>query len=152
MGSAKRRVFLDKFFECGCNATEAARQAGYKKPNVQGPRLKKILQPEIDARLDEMGMPANEVLARLSEQARADLADYITTGALLDWEKLKEHGKSRLIKKYRVTLNALGQMKTEIELYDAQRALELIGKAHGLFKDVQEQQGEVTVRVVYDND
>jgi hypothetical protein len=89
------------------------------------------MQADIDARLDEMAMPANEVLARLGEQARADLSDFITVGGLLDWVKLRECGKSHLIKKYKMTKNALGQLITEIELYSAQAALIHLDKAHG---------------------
>ena len=125
MARAKRQIFLDKFFECNCNATEAARQAGYKHPNQQGPRLKKELQAEIDARLDEMAMPANEVLARLGDQAGASIADFITDAGLIDWTAVKEKG--HLIK--RIVFNK--GRKATIELYSAQAALMHLDKEHG---------------------
>jgi len=127
---SKRQVWLEEYFKCW-NATEAARRVGYKWPDKQGPRNKALMQAEIDARLDEMAIPANEVLARLGEQARADLGDYITQGGLLDWEKLKEHGLSRLIKKYKITQDAMGRIKYEIEIYDAQAALMHLDRYHG---------------------
>jgi hypothetical protein len=149
----KQKAWVNAYLECW-NGAEAARRAGYESvyqsahDNITNPKIRGAIQ----ARLDLAAMTADEVLRRLSDQARGDLSDIISVGCLLDWDKLKASGKSHLIKKYRITQNALGQMKTEVEMYDAQRALELIGKAHGLFRDVQEQRGEVTVRVVYDND
>lgn len=37
--SEKRRRFCEEYAQNGGNATEAARQAGYKKPGVEGTRL-----------------------------------------------------------------------------------------------------------------
>jgi phage terminase small subunit len=127
---SKRRAWLEEYFKCW-NATEAARRVGYAWPEKSGPLNKSKLQAEIDARLDEMAISANEVLARLGEQARADLGDYITQGGLLDWEKLKTNGLSRLIKKYKVTQDAMGRIKYEIEVYDAQAALMHLDRYHG---------------------
>ena len=91
-----RQVWLTEYFQCW-NATEAARRAGYKWPNKYGPKLKEQLQDEIDARLDEMAMPANEVLARLGEMARADIADFISETGAIDWDKIR--AKGYLVKK-----------------------------------------------------
>lgn len=142
MASTKRKAWLEYYLLCW-NATEAARRAGYKHPNKQGPALKKKLKAEIDARLDELAMPANEVLARLAEQGRGDLLEFVNDAGLLDLEKLRASGKSHLIKKFKVTQDALGRLRTEIELYDGQHALELIGKKHGLFRERHEYSGTV---------
>lgn len=128
--TTKRKAWLEEYFKCW-NATEAARRAGYKWPEKQGPYLKQVLQAEIDARLDEMAMSSNEVLARLGDIGRADLGDFITGGGLLDFNKLKEHGKTHLIKKYKVTKNALGQLIYEIEIHDAQSTLHHLDRYHG---------------------
>ena len=127
---SKRKAWLEEYFKCW-NATEAARRVGYKWPEKNGPRNKLKLQAEIDARLDEMAMSANEVLARLGDIARADLGDFLTDGGLLDLSKIKEDGKTHLIKKYKITQNALGQLKYEIELHDAQSALQHLDRYHG---------------------
>ncbi len=150
----KQRLFVEHYLVCW-SATEAARRAGYKVPRISGSRNKH--KPEIaaaiKARLAEVAMSADEVLLRLAEQARGSLEEFLhfvavdahgdeialdAQGqpkakparfvAVIDLNKAREAQKLRL-------LHALKHTKYgwEIELYDAQRALELIGKHHGLF-------------------
>lgn len=75
----KQRAFIDFYFVCGFNATEAARRAGYAHPNKQGPALLVNLgiRAEISRRFAEIAMPADEVLARIGEVARADMGDFL---------------------------------------------------------------------------
>ncbi len=138
----KEAVFIEEYLQ-RWNATEAARRAGYAHPmqesNVvlQRPRVREIIQQ----RLREKAMGADEVLARLDDIARGDIAEFITPsgrGFRIDIKKGFEAGKSYLVKK--LSKNRKG---TEIELYDAMKALELLGKNHKLFTDVQEHQGQV---------
>lgn len=124
MASTKRRAWLEYYFKCW-NATEAARLAGYKWPNPRGPELKKKLQPEIDARLAEMAMPANEVLARLGKIAQADISDFITETGAINWEAVRENG--HLVKRI---VHHKGQRST-IELHDALATLMHLDKVHG---------------------
>lgn len=124
MASTKRRAWLEHYFTCW-NATEAARLAGYKYPNKQGPALKAKLKAEIDARLDEMAMPANEVLARLGKIAQANIADFITETGAIDWQAVKENGQ--LVKR---VVHQKGQRAT-IELHDALATLIHLDKVHG---------------------
>jgi phage terminase small subunit len=130
----KRRVFLEEYLKCW-NATEAARRAGYKHPNVQGPTLVKlsIIKDEIDERLRAKAMDADEVLARLADQARGDMADFLNTevpGGMLDLEKAQELGLTHLIKSINWTKQGV-----KVELYDAQAALVHIGRHLKLFTD-----------------
>lgn len=73
--TAKRRMFVENFFLCGFNQTEAARRTGYKHPEVMGCRLMKVqaVRDAIEARIAETQMSANEVLYRISEIARGDI-------------------------------------------------------------------------------
>ena len=80
-------------------------------------------------------MPAEEVVARLSRQARADISDFIKPGGGIDWDAVQEQGE--LVK--RIT-HRKGQ-SSQIELHDAQAALEKIGKVHGIFVDKKEISG-----------
>lgn len=109
------------------NATEAARRAGYKYPNKLGPRLVKvgIIREAIDARLAEMAIPANEVLARLGDQASSSIGEFLNERGLVDPSVLKRKG--HLVK--RVTFKD-GQVYA-IELYDAQAALIHLDRHHG---------------------
>jgi phage terminase small subunit len=133
--STKQRVFVEEYLICW-NATEAARRAGYKHPNVQGPRLlvNVSIQAAIQARVDEIAMSANEALLRLTEQARGDISDFIVISkegqARIDLKKARAARKLHLVKKISETKHGL-----KIELYDAQAAIQLIGRHRGMFVD-----------------
>jgi len=75
-------------------------------------------------------MQADEVLLRLAEQARGLDSDFFTLGGELDAAAIARADKTHLIKKTKQTKYGL-----EVELYDAQAALEKIGRALGIFKD-----------------
>jgi len=132
------------------NATRAAERAGYGgNSNVlaaQGSRLLKNVKisESISQHLQEKAMTADEVLMRLADQARANVTDFIQDYGAIDWEAVK--AKGHVIKRIS---HKQGEHST-IELYDAQAALEKIGKAHGLFVDRQQQEGEFTLRIVRD--
>jgi phage terminase small subunit len=150
--SKKQQAFIDEYFLCGMNATEAARRAGYSD-HLLNTNASKLLQnttisQEIDRRLKEKQLSADEVLARLSDMARADMRDFIKPidvgndriVMLVDLGKALAEGKSHLIKK--VKYNAQGGL--EIELHDSQAALEKVGRHYALFTDKVEHSGEVT--------
>lgn len=131
MPSTKERVWLEEYFKCW-NATEAARRADYKHPNVQGPQKKAKFAEEIKARLDEKAMSAEEVLAHLADQARGTADFYLDDYGHINLDKVREAGMMHLIKKYKYVTYETGS-REEVELYDAQAALKLIGEHHGLF-------------------
>ena len=106
-----------------------------KKPNVSR---------AIEARISETAMSADEVLLRLAEHARGDMGDFLNIGESgdfkIDLEKAKKKGKLRLISKAKTITRLVGEDKTpettiEIDLYDAQSALSLLGKHHKLFTE-----------------
>ena len=76
--TTKERAFVE-YYLTHWNATEAARLAGYKNPNKLGPRklVEVGIQQAIQARLSELKMSADEVLTRLSDQARGSMADFL---------------------------------------------------------------------------
>ena len=146
----KQRLFISFYLEL-LNATQAARLAGYEgdyatlrsigsenltKPNISA---------EIGKRLRERAMSADEVLARLKEQASADQSEFYESdgrnGAFVNLEKLVEAGKGHLIK----SINRDGKTGriTKVEFYDSQSALELLGRHHKLFTDKVEHGGKV---------
>ncbi len=149
--SAKRRVFVEEYLKIW-NATKAAEIAGYKYPRQQGSRLLSFvdIQEYIEARLSELKMGADEVLIRLAEQARADISFFVKSGGGIDWERVAQKGY--LVKSI---AHKTGE-HSRIELYDAQSALQLIGKFHKLFTEKLEHTGvgggPVTLRVVYEDE
>lgn len=136
----KRQVFIEEYLATW-NATEAARRAGYAFPNVEGSKLLVIpsIREEIDRRITEKVMTANEVLVRLGEQARAEQTQFLTSAGV-DLESLISAGKGHLVKGIKRT-----QFGDNVEFYDAQAALVHLGKHLGLFTDKVEHSGEVTV-------
>ena len=70
----KQKVWMERYLANGFNATEAADYAGYTHPNKRGPEnvVKRGLREAIEARLYEMTMSANEVLARIAMFARRE--------------------------------------------------------------------------------
>lgn len=132
--TGKRQVFIEAYLDC-LNATEAARRAGYARPKQEGCRLLTFadVAEVVKAGMEARAMPKDEIVARLAEQARGSLADFLkvdeTTGlAFVDLRKAGD--MTRLIKKLRITKAGI-----EIELYDAQAALVQLGRVHGLFVD-----------------
>ncbi len=132
----KQRIFIEEYLVCW-NASEAARRAGYSPKTAQQMGAENLSKPvirqAIDRRLSEKRMSADEVLARLSEQAGADMDEFLSKrgrGIGLDLSKAKAAGKLHLVKKYNKTKQGVS-----IELYDAQAALVQLGRYHKLFTD-----------------
>lgn len=125
-----QKVWLEEYLQCW-NATEAARRAGYAHPNVSGPTNKKTMADAIAERLEEKAMSADEVLLRLAEQARAEQTAYIRADGTVDLNGLLAADKGHLIAGIKWDRND----NRIVEFHNAQKALELIGRHHGLFKD-----------------
>lgn len=153
--SVKQKVFLEEYLTC-FNATQAALAAGYSPDTAHATGWENLRKPEIteaiSKRLSETAMSADEVMMRLAEHARGDMADYLTMqgeNVTVDLPKAIEAKKSRLIKKLtqKKTVRSKGEdteeeIVTSIELYDAQAALEKIGRHHKLFTDKTELTGK----------
>lgn len=156
--TAKQQKFIDEYFLCGMNAAEAARRSGYspKTARIIGAEnlSKPIISAEIKRRFTEKHVSADEVLARLADMSRSDIADFAHVESGADISKLK--GKSHVIKKFKrkitYTKDDSKTEEIELELYDAQAALLNIGKQHGLFSDkhVVEMRLEKEIDVILD--
>lgn len=148
--TGKQRAFIDHYFACGMNATEAARLAGYKGDdnalavigfrNLRNTKIK----GHMEAIFGEIAMGRNEVIGRLTDHARASMGDFISFDAqgnpYTDLTKAKH--RLHLIKELKVDEDErrVGPMtlitrKIAIKLYSAQDALEKLGKHHKLFTE-----------------
>lgn len=158
--SNKRQVFVEEYLK-DLNATQAAIRAGYsaKTAYSQGPRLLEIVEVSaaIKARIKDKVMSADEVLEGLTDIANGDMADLMeitTSGFTLQlMVKDKNSGemvvnpKTKLIKKIKQKVTTYLAKKeddedrevieTEIELYSAHDGYRDMGRYHGLFKDNQ---------------
>lgn len=133
----KEQIWLAEYLKCW-NATEAARRADYRHPDKQGQQKKAKFADEIKERIEQIQMSADEVLIRLAEQARGDMGEFSSVST---FEELQKHPLSHLVKRIQVDVTPtpdgkkVKTAKFRLELYDAQSALQLIGKNLGLFKD-----------------
>lgn len=102
--SAKQQVFVEAYL-ASWNASEAARRAGYSHANVQGSRLlaNVSISEEIQRRVAEMTLTANEVLVRLGEHARGSMGDFVRFSEngdpTFDLQAAALMGKMPLVKK-----------------------------------------------------
>jgi phage terminase small subunit len=146
----RQELFVDAYLQC-FSATEAARRAGYKNNDLLHTNASKILhnttvKQAIDERLAAVQMTPEEVLKRLADIARGDIADFLDVSPLgftLDLQAAHAAGKTGLIKKIKqktITINGQKEDREihteEIELYSSIDALQLLGKHHKLFNEV----------------
>lgn len=158
----KQRLFVEFYLSNGLNATDAARRAGYKGndvtlaavgwENLRKPQIKS----QIDQRLREAAMGADEVLFRITQVAQGvDTVDVMTieyatetdpdgttfTRPILvaDLDKIKSLGLGKMIRSIKQTRAGAIQ----IEWHDPQKALELLGRHHKLFTDQVEHSGSI---------
>jgi hypothetical protein len=159
----KQQRFVDAYLgEAKGNATEAARLAGYKETRreslaQQGSRLYRNveIQAAIRARVSELAMTAEEVLAGLAEIARGDMGLFVegdhkgNPRIRLDAVENPETGElgrpnTRLVKRLTVKERSGdwgSEEEVSLELYSRQEALVQLGRYHGLFVDKTELSG-----------
>ena len=85
----RQRMFVAYYLgESSGSAADAARKAGYKWPETQGPRLLKTseIRAAIAARVETAAISADEVLARLSDTATSDLMHFIELDSTGEWK------------------------------------------------------------------
>lgn len=160
--SAKHQKFVDEYLTCW-NATQAYR-AVYPKANAHSARVLAAnllanvsIRAEISERAKKQGMEADEILARLADQARGTHRPFvkITSDGFVyfDFSNPEALEHLHLIKKIRTKRSrrmegrGKGAQKwedewVEVELEDRQRALELLGKAQKIFIDRHELTGK----------
>lgn len=160
----KQQLFVLHYLATGGNGTEAARRAGYKgsdatlaqvaHENLNKPEVAAAVEKERARQLERVQIKADEVLMELRRVALTDLADAFDgkTGALkapkdmppelrralsgIEVEDLYEgRGRER---------ECVGQVR-KVKFWDKVKALELLGKHLGLFREVHEHRGKVTL-------
>ena len=137
----RHRLFIDKYFELGLNATQAymaVYQCDWPTANANGPKLlvNTSVKEEIDYRLEQYALSSAQVLGRLSLQAQSDIGDFASIDSTKD---LEDHPLSAVVHKFkkRTWTDKAGDKheEVELELYNSQSALVHLGKAHSLFTD-----------------
>ncbi len=163
--SPKQRLFVSAYLgQAKFNATAAARLAGYKgnavtlgavgAENLKKPQIKTA----IDGGLTALTMPANEVLARITDIAKGKVTDVVDSDGRFDLKTAKANGKDGLLKKIKIkrTSRVIRERdengdvtdtdietsilteEIEFELHSAHEALRDLGKYHKLWTDKHE--------------
>jgi phage terminase small subunit len=160
----KRQAFVAEYIK-DFNATRAARAVGYSPKTARAIGQKLLTFTDVDtaiqAEIKEHAMEGEEILQRLGDIARGDVAELmdITTQGFSIKLTLKDpvtgeitvNPKTKLIKKIKQKVTTfLGKnesaedrevIETEIELYSAVEAMGLLGKNKRLFIDRTEVTG-----------
>ncbi len=138
-----QKKFADAYIST-LNGVKSAEIAGYKggyhqlgvqaHQNLKKPKIRQY----VNERLETFVMPANEILARLSEQAAGNIGIFFEIGddgtLIPDADAIAKNGGA--LKAIRETKDGLS-----ITMYDGQAALIALGKHYALFIDKFE--GEV---------
>jgi len=162
----KQQIFIDEYLRC-FNGAEAARRAGYSEKTartIASNLLSNVdINEQIQSRLNEVHMSADEALKLTADIARGDMAklmDVSSMGFNLDMRRAQEAGLTKLIKKVKQkTTTYIAKKESEedrevteleIELYSAQDAIRDVLKVSGKFKELVDlnNTGEVILRVV----
>lgn len=143
--SEKHQAFVNAYLSNGFNGTRAAIEAGYSEKTARQQAARLLTYANIAAAvkqgLTEHAMPSFEVLARLADQARSTMEDFLDESGDIDLKKAREQGRLHLIKTRAITKEG-----ERIELYSAQSALELLAKHHALLTENVNVSGELQVK------
>ena len=131
----RRAIFVQEYLKHH-NAAKAARAAGYKSDRYSGCVLLKDerVRAQIDEALSDRIVSPKEIVARLSEQAMGNVAEFVKPNGRVNQETMKSKGY--LVKRVR-----RGEHGDEVELLDQQAALVILGKHYGMFRDRHEVSG-----------
>lgn len=165
--SYKHRRFIDEYFVCNMVAWRAYVAAGYggeepdrkEDPQAWEKWFRNVrsnsshltadhnIAAAIKQRLDERAMAADEVLARLADQARGSLKPFVRIGPdgliYFDFAHPEAEEHLHLVKKAKTKRKRVWEGHgddaeewehewVEVELYDAQAALKELARVHGL--------------------
>lgn len=149
----KQRAFVEHYL-ISWNATDAAKKAGHPVKSARQIGSENLSKPVIralvEARLKEKAMGADEVLARLSDHGRGNIADFLDESGRFSLAEARANGKLHLVKKLKETRRTehpkLGESVTtvtiEVELHDPQAALVHIGRHWQMFTERTELTGK----------
>lgn len=141
--TTKQQVFVAEYLK-SFNATQAAITAGYSEASARFIGAENLTKPNIARAikdyLDKYAMSAGEVLYHLTEIARGDIGDVISTSGAFDYEIAADNGKTRLVKSIKrrtITTEQSEILEDELEMYDRLKALDLLAKYHDLTNRVK---------------
>lgn len=140
----KQEMFINAYLVCR-NATEAARRAGYSRKTARQMGTENLSKPSISeairARVAEAEADADEVVRRLVDHSRGSMGEFLSFDKRGDvaFDLASAPDKLHLIKKFKKTVKTFGEdgseVTYELELYDAQAALDKLGRYFRMWSD-----------------
>lgn len=142
------------------NATQAAIRAGYNKrtaraigsENLTKPHIQAEIQRLMDERARQTEITAEDVIRELAKIGFSKITDFIEFGDIETMiEKAGSRKKQKQVLKMKSSDEIDGSVVAEVrqtangltfKLYDKAKALELLGRHLGMFKDVHEHRGD----------
>lgn len=126
----KQKAFIDAYCSVSkFNATDAARRAGYKHPNKQGPENLVKLGTEISKRMQQLKEKSGASI--MSQQEVAQRLSKFANGSI-KVQQLANNGKL---------------VDAPVSPKDQLKALELLGKSYGMFVDKKEVNGNLDIDI-----
>lgn len=157
----KQKRFVEEYL-VDLNATQAAIRAGYSPDSAKEIGSENLTKPNIRARIDKAiserskrtGVNQDRVIRELARLAFVNATDVINLNQATVIENANEDDTAAIASvkvKYIPTSEGEG-VEREIRLTDKLKALELLGKHLGMFKDKVELSGPMKVQIVDDID
>ena len=161
--SKKYRAFVDEYLMC-FNATEAyMRVYNPKKRTTAGANGHELLKnteisDEIEKRLQEKHMSADEALKRMADIARGDLGEFVNDFGMIDISGMRKAGKTHLIKRLKTKTVIVNGKEDDtethiqdVELYPADAAIRDVLKVAGRFSERIEINGKQEIIIKYES-
>ena len=156
--TAKQRKFVEEYL-IDLNATQAAIRAGYSTNTAQEIGSENLSKPIIKAEIDKAiaersrrtGINQDRVLRELAKIAFVNPNDVINfRDATVKMTSEENLAAIASIKVKEIPGEYGNATEREVKLYDKLRALDLLGRHLGMFKDKIEINGDMGVKIVDD--
>lgn len=152
--TAKQRRFIDEYL-IDLNATQAAIRAGYSPDTAYSIGSENLKKPEIRARIDKAIAERSKRTGINAERVVIELAriGLINPGKLINFDEATVRADAaeddlaavQSVKVKIIPTEEGNIVEREVRLYDKNRALELLGKHLGMFKDKVDLNVEVSL-------
>ena len=157
--TAKQKLFCDEYL-IDLNATQAAIRAGYSTEtagvigceNLKKPYIRAYIDRAMAERSRRTGINQDRVLIELARLGFVNAADLINTedATVLQGATQDDTSAIQSVKVKMSHTDTGYAVEREIKLYDKPRALELMGKHLGMFKDKLDIEAKVGVTIIED--
>lgn len=146
--TAKQRRFCEEYL-IDLNATQAAIRAGYSVHTANRIASENLLKPDIQSKIEKLmiersqrtAINQDKVIQELSKIAFSNISDYLK----VEDNRVEVFDTDKIHKEMLAVIAEIKQTdsKLSIKLHDKLRALDLIGRHLGMFKDKLELSGEL---------